>query len=476
MAHKKMIGDYLQQQARRFTDAADQIWDFAEVEYHLPHSADVLCRLLQEEGFSLTRGVAGMEDAFVAEYGTGQPVIGFLAEYDALAGMNQKSQCAEKCQTQPGGAGHGCQHHLLGVGAVAGAAGLKAYMQANQLSGCIRVYGCPAEESGYGKAFMARDGVFDGADVLLTWHPGDLTALWDQASLAVIQGVFHFKGLSSHAGSSPELGRSALDAAELMNVGANFLREHMIDQARLHYAFLDAGGTSANVVQPTASLLYYVRAPKMAQAKAVYDRLVKVAQGAAMMTETQVQADFRTACANYRPNRVLGQAMVDNIVECQPLFDAEDFTCAQPYFDQLTAESKQSRAARLAQIWPDMPTEQLAQMQALPLHCKVPRPTFPAEPMKASTDVGDASWVVPTAQAVVATAPAGTPAHSWQWVAVGKTALAHKGMLAAGQILAATAVDLLNNPAILQAAWQEHRAALEIEPYQCVIPEDVKPV
>lgn len=416
-----------------------------------------------------------MDDAFVGVFGEGHPVVGILAEYDALGNMNQKSGCTEKCQTEPGRAGHGCQHNLLGAGAVAGAVGVKTYMEKQGIKGTVKLFGCPAEESGYGKAFMARDGVFDGVDAMLTWHPMDTTAVWDCSSLAVLQAYFHFRGVSSHAGSAPELGRSALDAAELMNVGVNFLREHIIDEGRIHYAFTDVGGQSANVVQPTASLYYFMRAPKTAQAQAIYNRVVKVAQGAATMTETELEVEFNAACANYLPNRVLNDVMYQNLQMALPQFTQADFAYAQPFFDQLPEEARQAYKQKLRATWPQMPESELDTLAKRPLSTGVPPMTYPAAPTKGSSDVGDASWLAPTAQVTVATAPSGTPAHSWQWVAVGKSAIAHKGMLAAGKTIAYTALDLLQQPDIVKAAQKEHETALQAEPYTNAIPKDVLP-
>lgn len=473
---KQEIATGIERKRDLFTHASDQIWAYAEERYDLPQSADLLCDLLIQEGFRLARGVAQMDHSFIAEYGEGKPVIGILAEYDALANMSQREDIPEKTPLQPGCPGHACQHNLLGVGAIAGAVGIKDAMAQHGLAGTIRVFGTPAEESGYGKAFMARDGIFDGVDAMLTWHPMDITALWDYSSLAVYQAYFHFKGVSSHAGAAPELGRSALDAAELMNVGVNFLREHTIEASRIHYAFVDAGGASANVVQPTASLYYFVRAPKLSQAQEIYDRVVKIAHGAAMMTETEVTVEFNAACADYLVNRTLGDVMYQNLCLMQPEYTQEELRYAKPFYDQLSEESRKMLRGKLQPAgYPALSPEQLDALASSPINTKVPVPTYSPIPMKGSTDVGDASWVAPTAQVVVATAPNGTPAHSWQWVATGKSSMAHKGMLSAGKTIACTAYDLLTNPDILKDAAAEHARSLAADPYTSVIPKDVLP-
>lgn len=475
MQAKHEIAGMIEEKASLFTDASDRIWGFAEERFALNHSATLLCDLLAGEGFRVSRGLARMDDAFVAEYGEGSPVVGILAEYDALGNMNQKADFPEKQQTEPGKPGHGCQHNLLGAGAVTGAVGIKDYMEKHNLKGTVRLYGCPAEESGYGKAFMARDGVFDSLDSILTWHPMDNTNLWSYSSLAVMQAYFHFKGTAAHAAAAPDLGRSALDAAELMNIGVNFLREHIIDSGRIHYAFTDAGGPSANVVQPTASLYYFVRAPKSSQAKAIYDRVVKIAEGAALMTGTEVEVEFSAACADYLVNRTLGDVMYQNLLQAQPVFTQEELEYARPFCAQLSPDAQVSRRAKLQESFPQSGAAEIDALDASSINGKIPELTYPATPMMGSTDVGDASWIAPTAQVVVTTAPNGTPPHCWQWVATGKSSIAHKGMLAAGKTIAFTALDLLQNPAIVQAAKEEHAASLAKNPYVCGIPKNIVP-
>jgi aminobenzoyl-glutamate utilization protein B len=449
-----------------FIKAADRIWEYAEVRFAVQKSADVLIALLQQEGFTIRRGLAGMEHAFVAEYAfraeargsslrtearrEGAPVVGILGEYDALTNMSQECDAAEKRPRAEGAAGHGCHHNLLGVGAAAGAAAIKRLLERGVLpGGTIRYFGCPSEESGYGKAFMAREGVFKGLNAILTWHPLDSTGIWEK-SLAVYQSYFRFTGIASHAGAAPEAGRSALDAAELMNVGVNFLREHITDGSRIHYAFIDAGGTSANVVQSTATLYYFVRAAHLREAKDIYDRVVKIAKGAAMMTETEVEVVFDSACADYMPNRELSGAMYKNLIRVTPVdFTREDEDYARRY-------SKNT---------------------AQPIDREVTRPGAAVKGGlgSGSTDVGDASRFAPTAQATVTTAPSGTLPHSWQWVATGKSTLAHKGMFTAAKIIALTAYDVLSKADMLRRATEEHCKNLEANPYTCVIPPEVTP-
>ena len=476
MDAKIRIQELIDQKQHLFTNLSDRIWDFAETRFDLDRSATLLCDTLAKEGFRITRGLAGMDDAFIAEWGGGSPVIGILAEYDALANMSQKCDVPQPLPIEEGQNGHGCGHHLLGAGAAAGAVGIRDYMAESGQNGTIRLFGCPAEESGYGKAFMARDGVFNDVDAMLTWHPMDFTGLWDFSSLAVFQSYFHFKGRAAHAAAAPEHGRSALDAAELMNIGVNFLREHIIDEGRVHYAFTDAGGTSANVVQPTASLYYFVRAPKTEQAKGIYERVVNIARGAALMTDTELEIEFDSACASYLVNQRLGRVMYENLKQVAPLvYTPEEMAYAGQFYDQLPDDTKGRIAEKTRYFMPGADADAVEAEARSPISRMLAPLLFPAKPMSGSTDVGDASWVVPTATVVVTAAPNGTPAHSWQWVATGKSSIAHKGMLAAGKTIAMTAFDLLCNPQILTEARAEHDRSLGGKPYQSAIPPEVSP-
>ncbi len=476
MSGKKRIIELIEKKKNLFTDISDQVWGFAEIRFTLDKSADLICASMEKEGFKITRGLAGMKDAFIAEYGQGNPVIGILAEYDALTNMSQESDVAVPCPIKAGESGHGCGHHLLGAGAVAGAVGIKDYMENAKLSGTIRLFGCPAEESGYGKAFMARDGIFNGTDVALTWHPMDSTGIWDFSSLAVFQTYFRFKGRAAHAAAAPEHGRSALDAAELMNIGVNFLREHIIDEGRVHYAFTDAGGTSANVVQPTAELYYFIRAPRTDQAKEIFDRVVKIAQGAAMMTETELEIDFDSACASYLVNHELGKIMYDNLKQVSPIeYTTEEMAYAEQFYAQLPEATKNQIARKIGAFLPGEKKSVIEEEAKSPINRLVAPLAFPSKPMSGSTDVGDVSWTIPTATAVVTTAPNGTPAHSWQWVATGKSSIAHKGMITAGKIIAMTALDLLENPEIIKKAKEEHIRNLSGKPFVSAIPPEIFP-
>lgn len=475
MDAKQRIVELIESKKVVFTEAADQIWGTPETRFRTTESVKPFLEILEREGFSVETGVANMAHSFVATYGSGHPVIGILAEYDALGNLSQVADLGEQKAEVTGGNGHGCGHNLLGTGALAGAVGIKDLMEEEQLTGTIKLFGCPAEESGYGKAFMARDGIFDCLDVALAWHPMDNSAAWGLSSLAVYQIYYNFKGISAHAAAAPEQGRSALDAAELMNIGVQFLREHIIDEGRIHYAFMDVGGESANVVQPTASLYYFIRAPKLEQAEAIYKRVNKIAEGAALMTETDLEIVFDSACANYLPNQAMTTAMYENLKEYGNLqLTAEDQAYSQRYFDSLDDATKAGLVARARQFFPTATEEEITRLATSPVLDEIGPLVF-SDATSGSTDVGDVSWVCPTAQVLVGCEPQGTPPHSWQWVANGKSSVAHKGLLAAGKTIATTAYDLLTNPELVEQAKAEHQKTVGGQKYQSAIPPEVMP-
>ncbi|WP_093380712.1 M20 family metallopeptidase [Variovorax sp. OV329] len=451
----------------RFIDLSDQIWRLAELRYEEFTSAQLHVRMLEAEGFTVTSGVAGIPTAFVAEAGSGGPVIGILGEYDALSGMSQEAgalSCAPSGEIVNGN-GHGCGHHLLGTAAHLAAAAVKDHLERTGQGGTVRFYGCPAEEGGSGKTFMARAGLFDDLDAALSWHPHMYTGIFPGQSLANVQAYFRFRGKAAHAADSPHLGRSALDAVELMNVGVNFLREHMPSDSRVHYAITNAGGMSPNVVQAYAEVLYLVRAPRNELAAVLYERVKNVARGAALMTDCQMDVVFDKACSNLLENTVLNTLVHRHLQAVgAPPADEADTRLAAAYQQTLTAEHLESAGRTLGQSWRD----------PKPLFDHI-RPYLPGQQdaIYGSTDVGDVSWITPTAQCFTACYAFGTAPHSWQWVAQGKSPLAHKGMLQAARTLAGCAIELLGSPDLLvraQAELQERRGG---KPYVCPIPDDV---
>lgn len=402
----------------------------------------------------------------MGEAGEGGPVIAILGEYDALPGLSQVAGIAEQKELVTGAHGHGCGHNMLGSAALLAAAAVKNYLAAEGINGRVRYYGCPAEEGGAAKTFMVREGLFQDVDIAITWHPSSINRVDDAMSLANTRLDFMFRGRASHAAAAPHLGRSALDAVELMNIGVNYMREHMPSDARIHYAILDAGGVAPNVVQGKATVRYVVRARDLPGMQALVARVKKVAQGAALMSETQVENKVISAVSNLLPNTPPEQAMQRQFDRLGPVqFDATDRQYAGEIQSTLSREDIASAYQRVG----------IPVRENTPL-CDfvVPYGTKGA-PMMGSTDVGDVSWVVPTVQARVATHAIGTPGHSWQITAQGKSGQAKKGMVHAAKLMAGLAVEALTDPELMAAAKANQDARVAVTPYECPLPPDVKP-
>lgn len=404
---KKIIEEYLEANRSDYTKISDAIHDFNEIGFKEFKSAKIQKDYLEANGFKIKSGLAKMETAFSAEYGQGGPVIALLGEFDALEGL-----------------GHGCGHHLLGTGCVAAAVAIKKYLEQSKVSGRVRFYACPAEESGSGKMFLVKDGYFDDVDIALAWHPGNGNGIARTGCLANYQVFYNFHGKSSHAAAVPELGRSALDAVELLDIGVNYLREHIPETARIHYAITNAGGHAPNVVQSEAQVYYMIRAEEQETAHELFERVNKVAQGAALMTETTEDHIILATYANYIPNTILGDLVEEKAYE----------------------------------YYPDVKNH-------------VDRPGAG----KGSTDVGDVSWVVPTAYFHLATWTPGTPGHSQSIVDQGKTQKAYDGMINAAKIMAESAVEIFNNPEIVAQAKAEHKNRLGGKTYNPGVPQDIVP-
>lgn len=462
MTKHSRLSQIIEEKREKLIEVSNQIWQYAETGFEEFKSAELLCKALVDEGFEVDKGVAQIETAFMGTCGSGKPVIAFLGEFDALTGLSQSGGIAQPSPQQVGGNGHGCGHNLLGTGSLAAAIALRDYMQEHNIKGTVRYYGCPGEEIGGGKTFMAREGVFDDVDIALTWHPGTTNNIMSVATLACYEVYFKFKGKSAHAAASPHLGRSALDAVELMNIGVNYLREHIIPEARVHYALTNTGGSSPNVVQAEAEVLYFVRAPRVSQTEDIYQRICDIARGAALMTGTEVDIDLASALSNVIPNTTLEQVMHENFVKLGvPSYTDEELQFARAIRETLSLEEKKVDVQRNRELaGKDM--------------ADVIDPFKPDEFMAGSTDVGDVSWLVPTAQCMTACEPLGTPLHTWQIVATGTTSLAHKGMLHAGKIMASTALDVLLQPALIEQAKAELIERRAGEVYTSPLPSDVK--
>src|SRR4029079_11704652 len=435
---------------------SDRVWETPEIAYTEYASAAEHRAMLEQEGFRITENLAGSRRAVMGEAGDGGPVIAILGEYDALPGLSQVAGIAEPKELVAGGHGHGCGHNMLGSAALLAATAVKNYLDARGIKGRVRYYGCPAEEGGAAKVFMVRAGHFEDVDIAITWHPAAINRVDDAMSLANTRIDFTFKGRASHAAAAPHLGRSALDAVELMNVGVNYMREHMPSDARIHYAMLDAGGIAPNVVQASAKVRYAIRSTELPGMRALIERVKKVAAGAAMMTETQVDLKVVSAVSNLLGNTPLEQAMQRQLEHLgPPPFDAADRKYATEIQGTLTQEDIASAFARAG-----VPMKRDAPL----CDFVVPYGTMGA-PMMGSTDVGDVSWVVPTVQARVATHAIGTPGHSWQITAQGKSGQAKKGMINAAKVMAGLAVDALGDPALIAHAKADHKARTDTNPY-----------
>ena len=431
---------------QQFEAISDQIWEFAEPRYQEFHSSALQADFLEQEGFTVTRNLGGIATAFSASFGSGHPVIGLLGEYDALPCMNQIADSPEKQTDLPGAAGHGCGHNLLGTGAMEAACLIRDWLLQTHSEGTVIYFGCPAEEGGAGKAFLTRSGCFDNLDFALAWHPGSKTGLIKE-TLANIRVIFDFTGKSAHAAAHPELGRSALDACELMNVGVNYLREHVKSDARMHYAYLNDGGDAPNIVPAAATLLYALRAPESSYVAELYDRVSDVAKGAALMTGTRVSCRTVSAYAELLSVPAMEELMMETMQEAEkPDYTDDDY----------------AYAARFAadQASPSIETAILPADQSINL---------------GSTDVGDVSWQVPTGLIGVTTEAAGCALHTWQIVAQGKSPLAHKGMHYAARILFAAAKKLYESPERCALIQDDYQHVIGHRTYQSMLPDSVKP-
>jgi len=414
----------------QYSNIAHRIWEFAEVGYQEVKSSELLQETLTQAGFKIEKGVAGIPTAFVATYGSGKPVVAILAEFDALPGVSQDA--VPEVKPVPGRtAGHACGHHLFGTASSAAGIAVKEWMIANKKSGTIRVYGTPAEEGGSGKVYMVRDGLFSDVDVVLHWHPGSQNSASFGSSLSNKSGKFRFTGVASHAAASPERGRSALDAVEAMNAMVNMMREHVPSETRIHYV-ITRGGEAPNVVPAFAEVYYYVRHPDRNLVVSIWDRVVKAAEGAALGTETKMEVEVTGGVYNLLANEILSKAIDNNL----RVIGGYTFTDTEKDFAQKIQKTFTTTPPKLES------TSTIVD--------------FGANGDKGgSTDVGDVSWVVPTAGLTSATWVPGTAAHSWQAVAAGGTSIGSKGMMIAAKAIAATAIDLFEQPALIQNAWKE---------------------
>ncbi|WP_059104397.1 amidohydrolase [Shouchella shacheensis] len=422
--NKAAIIEWIEQHKQTFTAMAQDIWDHPQIAYEEQYASERQRTALKEGGFRITHPVGDIDTAFIAEYGQGKPVIGILGEFDALPGLSQKNSPVKE-EIVKNGPGHGCGHNLLGTAGVEAVMAVKEMMDRGEVEGTIRYYGCPAEEVLSGKTYMAKAGVFDDLDSALTWHPMTSNAVMYKRMQSMVSIKFYFTGKPAHAAASPEAGRSALDSVELMNIGANYLREHVPDGTRIHYTITD-GGRAPNIVPETASVWYFLRARSKEEVEEILLRLKNIAKGAALMNETDVESEILAFAYDTLPNDPLNELMYKNMQESNPL----TYTDEEEAFAQQLAQSLPTSGKTMEELLPTAVT--FAPYQA---DASIP----------GSTDVGDVSWVVPTGMVSTACAPVGTALHSWQATASFGTQLGYKGMHLAASTMALSAYDLLLN-------------------------------
>lgn len=446
-ALKTEVINQLQSNYSTYKNNALQIWNFAEVGYKEVKSSALHQQTLKDAGFTVQAGVADIPTAFVATYGSGKPVIGILAEYDALPGMSQDT-VPEKHPLDGKNAGHACGHHLFGTASVAAGIAIKKLIEEGKIAGTVKVFGCPAEEGGSGKVYMVRAGLFNDVDVVIHWHPGDANEVTMTSALANTSAKFRFRGIAAHASMSPEKGRSALDAVEAMDNMVNMMREHIPQETRIHYVITN-GGKAPNIVPDYAEVYYYVRHPKKAEVKAVFQRVLKAAQGAALGTETTMEYEIIGGTHDLLLNKTLAEAMQQNLQQVGGV----------SYTPQEIEFAKKLQTTFTFAVPPITKADSVTPLKAV----------FDAG--GGSTDVGDVSYAVPTVGLQAATWVPGTPAHSWQAVASGGTDIGIKGMMVAAKTMALTAIDLYTNSALITKATEEFKAAKGNYKYEALLGE-----
>ncbi|MBE6913995.1 MAG: amidohydrolase [Ruminococcaceae bacterium] len=474
--NKQELYDYIDAHADTFVSVSDKIWEYAELSLKEFRSAALYCDILRENGFTVSESLCGVPTAFSGSWGSGRPVIGILGEFDALSGLSQEGGIAEK-RSAGGETGHGCNHNLLGAGALGAVFAVKDYLMRSRKSGTVVFFGCPGEEGGAGKAFMARDRAWESLDAAITWHPDYVNCVVSGSCLSCIQKEYIFDGISAHAAGDPEHGRSALDAVELMNIGVQYLREHIPSAARIHYAITDGGGVSPNVVQPHASVLYMVRDHEVGETLKLQQRVDNIAQAAAMMTDTRLTIRFIDGCSNTVPNRTLEQLANENLRAAPlPEYTAQELDYAQALVNSFPVPATPVATEFEADLT-DSEIDYVNQMSengSAPINRFVLPYHHSRKVHMGSTDVGDVSWQTPTVQVYTACQAAGSPGHSWQLVSSGRSSIGYKGMLFAAKVMAGIAADLFEQPETLETARQEHRKDTAAG-YLCPIPDGAPP-
>ena len=471
MQPAQIILQHIRDNDEELSYIAKQIWDNPQIALQETFAAQLLAEKLDAAGFDISWGAGGMPTAFIAEWGSGAPIIGILAEYDALPGLSQ-ALSSVKTPLEVGGAGHGCGHNLYGTACLGAVLALQEAMQARDIAGTIRYYGCPAEETLVGKTFMARDGVFDDLDAALTWHPGNANIVWNGSSLAMNSFRVNFHGVAAHAGGSPWLGRSALDGVMLMDAGVNYMREHVPPESRIH-SVVTSGGLAPNVVPAYAQVWYFARAPKRQQVEEMYAWMQDIAKGAALMSGTSCDIEFLTGCYDMLPNQVMSDLLYEKMASVDDMRFTEQ---ERQYARELQATFPEGSVQR-GYDWMRESTDQALDPAAIddPLWQGVYRHSKTPPLMGGSTEVADVSWITPTAQMTTTCWPLGTPGHSWQTVASTGSSIGAKGMLFAAKTMALAACDLLRDADLLAAAKAEFQASRGDFRYVTPLPPDATP-
>ncbi len=466
----KKYGKWIKSKGEKFTSLSDLIWTFAETGLQEYKSSKLISEELEAAGFEVTLGIKDLETAIVASYGNEKPVIGILGEYDALPGMSQAKEPFRK-PLKEGAPGHGCGHNLLGIGSLAAVLAVKEAIDAGEVRGTIRYYGCPAEESFNSKGYMIDPGhVFEDVDICLTWHPCYLNAVMLSSTLALNSVIFRFHGRTAHAAADPFNGRSALDAVELMNVGANYMREHIIPDARIHYVITN-GGSAPNVVPEEAEVYYFVRAPERHQVEEIYNRLVKIAEGATLMTETTFEINFLGGLYNPIHNVVVCKNLHENMQKVgAPRFNKEE----QEYAHKLKETLPSNAVDGIMSLVPEKFKAMATQVFSQSLFPVIMADFDKNKVAPGSTDVGDVTWVTPLGQFVMTCYVIGALGHTWQNVATTGMSIGHKGMLAAAKVLAYSALDFMNDPELVKKAREEFEIDMKGKSYKSPFPEGYK--
>ncbi len=464
---KQKAWKWIDDHKNEFIEVSDQIWGYAELGLCEDKSSKLLAEKLEKYGFRVKLGIAGMPTAILAEWGEGTPIIGVQGEYDALPGISNKVVPYKKALVV-GGMGHGCGHNVHGTTALTAAIAVKHEMEARGIKGTIRFYGTPAEENFGGKVFMVQEGLYNDVEAVFGHHPMSMNMAGLVSSNATNGVKFHYYGKTAHAAGSPEMGRSALDAIELMNIGVNFLREHMIQEARIHYV-IEEGGGQPNVVPDYARSWYYIRAPRRDQVDPLFERVKKIAEGAAMMTETELKIDHTGGLYNLIPNRPLAEIVTANMREVGgPEWSEEDYAFAAEIAKSVPKEHKAAGLRRFK--IPDW-----EKYLDVDLMSDILDPLGDGETMAGSTDVADVSWITPAIEFCTACNVLGAPGHSWQFVACSGSSLGHKSLIFAAKTMAGSVLDLMTKPELLKEVKEEHKMQLEGQTYTPVGDPDRKP-